>query len=1619
MTRNNTYFIIFFSVCFTQLLFGMNPTTYQQSDLFPLLEKLPDTPGIFSIECHTINLLKPSIFPFTKDYDFSNINHLDLIVDGPFTLHYALKAPTFSLKVNGPLILGKSNEEMGIIAATHGPLTVIAHEIDARYGKLYGKGPTFIESTIGDITIGAPTRGVDQSIRQQYIDHHLTHFRCSRFREMALYGIDQRIDFSLNQRNSAYIASNSPLTIHSSNNIFLMYGAIFSATKNTLIAKQELLNFSGRISSNGDTLITADTYNNSRENPVYNRPCTGGAFQYPASGPAILESLDNIIFQVNTKIYNRASQIRSGKNIFINESLLHLSPHYNEETQHFYITTSHNGSSLCLTQSCITQAGDAITMNLGDFKITGNMNAGTIAITGNAGSFINTERRRNTTVATEPILVNVTECVQQEAQKPGGFYQLAADGSVQTEFPLGTPTRMDGNSRVLLGNNQAIPLDWQNISNPLSGINFDLLLQRLISTHAGKIFKTQGKNLSSLLQENAQQWKQHNQKEIMSPEDMQYVNQSMLLTQIVSTPTDELEQHTMLCLAPNDINPYQSPGDIASDTFSCITDNDQTHLNNRIVATDHNGITLQSTTGALNLQTQSYTVITETKDSKTVAQYAMPQQQLIAPAGLVSVQADGNITRTGTAIAAAQKVTEQSEHGSVIKNPLILQTFTQTHHTKKGFFSSSSKTETSLTHSALQCETHAGTLLRNKAAEAITMVAPHDIAQQEIIYESPHTTVEGLLLANTFASSEEKSGIFTDESKKSSKQTTFALPAQIQAPRIRFLGESARVNANIYATELHDETEKGIQFVAKVAQMLCSQQTLLSSPLSSADIGFEAGYETMIPPMLMVEKIIRAQQDGHMLFESAIMDKNRTEIIGNCVETTYHLKQWQRNWHHVSQVVPDEALVVIAFAVALYTQGIGMELLQPLLNNITAATGMQLSATGIAAVNAGVSALASSAITSTLKTGDPIASAKQLVSPAQLKSLSFSMASAGLCTELANMLDIKMEPGIKTLSEHVQQHALQSTVDSLLTTAITNAPLDTTLSKTIQQIPLKAIAAYASNQICTAYTHELTKQVGQALVGGLSGLAQEQTRKGFVSGITGAITAETVGALLIADSQAIADSAIARLNKKGIQKNPANIQKAIAQQVHERMKLAKFAAASVAAFTGQNPMIAAGAATNAIDSDIAIRGQLAALSEYQSLLAATSQAYATLHTHQEKTEQKKASVAQKNTKRITKSFRKNNPKKTNENDAAHDLALTSIEKSLNHNTYADLILEYARSNNKEVQPKQSLHDRVMHPKQSSFIKKTSGIIHISFVNAARETIHLYSMVPNPIGMACFAAETGSDLYYRKTSVNEIVFNTALAYGFLKGVQVAAKGVKIVYQKGKGLVKDVTDGVLNHLHQRRYAAQGRIPFVPNPRAGQWETATISDALHLEITIEGAIAVNKWKHHSKAPFTVFGHGTPETISIDNGMIHSKGLSQSNLLQLEEKGFVDLNAIQLARFIRTSSEYKKGQHIFLFSCDAGAKSNGIAPQLARIMEVPVSAFTKKGILNLFGKISTMGPGIDNYGIMKTFYPEKAWSYRLIALAALPAFILTGDERPQQEESSQGPFHRWTHDLLEHGLD
>ena len=1573
------------------------------------------TPGKVTLWSDPISLLKPEPKPAGAGHDieFSKIGHLDLSVNGDFTSHYSFKAPTLSLRVTGSLKLGKDNETLGTIAATKGSLSIISHKgIDGRYGKFYGAGPlTYIEDQSGGITIGAPLA-----------------------KGPFLYGL-----------NGSYIASGGQLHISTPKDLDINYGQLISQRDQFLNADGKIINTAGVILSESGINFNTPDFSNTRAG-TYNQPVGNWTWAYSgcyniseSSDQAVVKALGTINFNVD-KGLNLASSILAGKDIkykhrnnpnaykpiqpatFSSVGRTNWAYGCNDKVGY------QQSSSPCSSYPSTILAGQKIQINTGEFVVGGVMNAGFdigIQATG-AGLFANISRSRQTLNPTRPQLINITQYVQNQARSPG-LLTLAANGAVGHEFPFGTPFIPAPRDVVLLGNPQQpaapqIPLGLGHVFNPLAAINLDMHIQSILAAVAGQVHAAQvsGNNLSKVLWGNAGKWRLQTNKAIMSEEDLANTNESMLIMQYQQKPTGT-QLDTILSLAPGDINPYQSSGDMVAPKFECVTGGDQAHQNTRIVAYGPGGITLKSKGGSVNLETQSYTIEHEEGGVRTIEQHAMPQQQLLAPVGAIKVTGHRNISRTGDLMVSGGNIDEIAETGSLRKNPLVLQKLVSEHRESGGFMSSKEHNETSLTHSAVPSTTAAGSILSEKAAISIEAVAPQDSAGQEIAYNAPKTRIEGLLLADRKTSNTRESGGFTEKESRSSQDTPFGVPANINAPLVRFIGDEATVNASVQAKEMRDETEKGVKFVAKVAQMLVSGQNLTTSPLSSADVGFEAGYETMIPTMLMVEKIVRAKDHGQMVFESVVMDHNRTEIIGKFIETTYHLKQWQTTWSHIDQVIPDAALVVVALAVAIATQGAGIKFMAPMLEGVTAATGMTLSATGVAMVNAGFSAVCSTAVASGLRSGDPFQTLQQLVSPSHLKSLAVTMASAGLLHGIGGLLDINMKPEFKGFIDHVQEKALSTSIDTFLNVAINNVPVDQAIGDAIKQIPIKAAAAYMANQIGSlslkGKISDITAKAAHGAVGGVMGFVAKPNQKGFISGVTGAVATQIMGDLILSDSLAISDAAAAKLRQAGSPRSPENMERAIQTEMHRIGDWTKVAAGGIAAILGLDPSVAIGSAANAVDHDLAIRGGIYATAEYKALLKASSLAIAQVKVRQEVklTAPSKARGARKQARKL---------KEDAESNRAIDLILDSMGQPVNK--YQKIIFELAQEQpNVAKKTSKPLMITSMAPGSEFIYPVIEEISYTTAVERLNNGIDAAAWIPNPFGMACLATGLSRDLYQGKTTAGDILFNTALAYGTLKGIKLAGQGVKFIYQKsnfvrvvhytgdklgilfksGKKFIADMTVNPWGIPHNLNYKLSGKVPFVNNPEAGYWTSSSSSGNLWLT-PFEGAFkdAFKAMSINPKAPFNVVAHGIGQRmVAVNNKIIHPKALRKDKLKELQESGRVKLNAVHLARVIRTAPGYTKGQHINLLACDAAA-ADGIAQQLATRMGVPVSAFSGSIVPIREGGFQVLNIENGAYGVMNTFYPNSGWKVNLMPLAAVPllaapALMLSGDERNNQD--------------------
>jgi hypothetical protein len=1588
----------------------------------------------------------------SKKYKFPNIGHLDLTVDGDCEIYRPFLVPALTLNVNGELTCG-SDKHFGTIAATQGPLTVNAHSIDGKHGKFYGAGPTVIKTSVGDIVVGAPQSGGPFLYRQ----------------------------------NGAYIASGDTLIVEAAKELKIDYGQIRSLKKQILAAFSKIINTAGDLACMGDVYVNTPDFSNTRAE-TYNQPVGNWTWAYSgcynvseSSDQATLRALGTIYFSVD-KGYNLASSILAGESILYrpfsgtNASLgnlqrvLGVNPGFNTVGGKLSSLFKHMGTGgynsnqpatftsvgrvnwsygcndkVGYQQSCspcgnypsMLMAGESIKIGLDGFVISGNTNSPLISIqaTG-SGYFGNSTNTRANVNVQEAIVVNLTEFVLEQARRPG-FMRINRRGAVVTDFPMGCPYIPPSGDVVLLQNpehqpTRKFPINMARFFNPIKEIDLDLIIQQVLAMRAGQVYagKAKGNQSSRVLWHNAGQAKTATPG-IMTEDELGVAPESMLMME----EKEDNRADTLLIIKPKDVNPFQSDGDTVTNKLDLIVGQDLTLENNRIVVLDEEETVIEAGRD-INMRTTFHTNEYDVGKTHVIEQVADPQQMILKPKGNLKLKAGRDMNRTGSHVEAGGDV-DLEPASRLNEQPLLLQKTSTTKHKSGGLFSSSEHTESTLTHSALPTSTVSGAKLGKKAGTSIHSTAPQDYGEDEIVYDSPDTIVTGLIAADRKQSHSSKSNGFSEQSTSSMQESAFNLPAEQRTGphgKVTYRGK-AQVNANIHAKELHDETDDGIRFVAMVKELLASGQSLSESPLCSIDAGFKAGYETMIPCMLMVEKIVRASDKGEMLFESVLMD-DRTEVIGKFVETVYELKQWQTSWCNVEQVIPDEVIIVAAIAVTILTQGAGVKALAPLLKSVTAVTGMTLSTVGIAMVNAGFSAFCSAGTSGTLLSGDLFQVAEQMVSLPQLKSIGISMASAGLCSKLGPMLKINMAPGIKELSMHLKEQALRASVDTVLNVAINKSPVDEALRDAIKQIPLKAVAAYAANQICLNLNDDMGVKAAHTLLGGLAGFAMEGNRDGLVAGATGALAAQVVGDIVLSDAYAIADTAIAQVNENGLPLTPENIEAAIHTEVSHRADLAKIAAAATAALLKKDPNIALFTASNTLDNDITIRQSIYVMAELQKLLQAAAMAEAA---------QRMQMPVEEEVQKVSASASAQNK------EEADQPLVDEIETIKEAEDWADEMMELIDRLRQHVpelhfpdalpMPKEALPKQENEPIMVTFADPDLGSIEMTWeegVEQLNKSIEYSAFIPNIIGTAVFAGTAAKEIYQSKTTVGEVMFNLVLARVGLGCVRWVGRQVKLVYQSGKSKVIQLTEGLYNKLKStyngqdqavvaemnkladqmlgtetRKAANKNRMPFVVNPAAPNHATANYS---HLNIVSpweDGTMFINsrfigpkdtamqeileasqQWVRHNKGPYVVAVHGSEQGVALTKMKATTgKNFVLDNILN-KSTNFVlkseDANWRVLANLIKKNKIYNpeqmkwvNGHHkdrvTVLFSCHGGGE--GFAQNLANALGSPVLAPNK--ILWAFGKEGKFvvageqgvgklsKPDLADVGQFRMFYP------------------------------------------------
>lgn len=1102
------------------------------------------------------------------DIEIQGIRHLVLHVHGDFiNPWYIFKALGLTLIIDGTFVNGSSNSVMGMIQTTdtapreykcinmiavdQGMLTISARGIDNRFGKIYGaRSAHIVTRGSGDILNGNP---INSSGPYKYA------------------------------MNGAYIASGWHIYIEAHGEFKNYYGQTYSKDLQQIIAYKKITNTAGEITSGGSIYFTTPSFTNTRDGtytvPVPNWTWAySGCYNYcESSDQGLIRALHSITFRVDQGT-NLASSILAQKDI---RYASHNSTDYKTSVPASFTSIARSnygygcndkvgyqqGCNPCSVYPSILMAGQSISINAGTFNISSNMNAQIIEITAKSGKFHNPVRGRDHVNSTETIFIDLTQWIQGQVANKKGFLTLDIRGIVKSEIPPSLEKNISFNEsslNLITDQNQhlyKIPLTQMHILNPLASIPpeiLDLFIQRALSETAGKLYihdtnKRKCTDLTKTLMSNTQIFKWKIPESNVRKDDLCQISYAMVLQELKQI-NGQIQTNQILCLPPQEINEYQSEGDIVCDSFTSRTQGDQEHVNNRIIARDI--LNIISEKGSVHRRTESYRQEIHTTDSLISQDVGMPKQIFRCLNGDINIQAHHDIESIGTDTLANGNIKEMAGR-SITSKPLILHKSVVTKQSDNGLFSTNQSIEISESCDSIGSRT-IGKSITKIAKESIEQSGTHDIGKEIIEYDAKHIQIEAEILVCSHSLTKESGNSFTTKTESVYQESAQHVPALIHAPTVIFKGDDAILKGcDISGQIIEDQTKNGLKIGPKIKELKYINQMTVDSPGSHQDIGCKGGYEVMVKSRICVDKIIRLLDDKEIVLDSVEWDKKRTEIIGKFIETIYCLKRWEISWSINQQIVPDGALILVGVAVSFATYGTGATLIGATgsVNNVMSAMA-----------SAGFTTLCCTASTTFLKTGDPLMTAKAMLSDQGIRNLAINVASAGC---LANFGHLKpnISQDIPGFIDFVKYNAIKSIINIPLITVIGLKPLDEVLKNEATNCLVDSLQGFTASQIGQMYknsdlgflSHKFMHAVNGGITGGIHNLILNKPMiDGALSGAIGATVGELAGEL-----------------------NPLNI-----EDIDTRLFTSKIIAGTVGLLLKQDVDLCVRTATNTIENNL-------------------------------------------------------------------------------------------------------------------------------------------------------------------------------------------------------------------------------------------------------------------------------------------------------------------------------------------------------------------------------------------------------------------------------------------------
>jgi hypothetical protein len=923
----------------------------------------------------------------------------------------------------------------------------------------------------------------------------------------------------VNTYNGAFISSDDYISLYANNEIINKYGILYSNNSMRLIGKTKISNIAGKILSGGNILFKSIELLNSRD-IVYQKSMMNwswaysGCWQYAEiSDMAIIQSMNNITFNVKNGT-NLASTILAQKSILYcsgspSRLFSFLTKYTVTKPNSFNSIGRDNWGYGCndkcgYQQSCSPFSSYPSILRSGE-SITITTNEFQFSGTMNSPLIkisANTSACFNTNYARSELIQKDIIVDITELLEPLETIEYLNNHTYQLE-----------NDRISIISKREIKsmIDFKTYSYIPRPI-VDLALQQLMSIISGRI-----------------------------------IHDKQILTD---------DERKVLYIPAKEINPYVSSGDISGDKFQCHTTNNQKYNNIRLVTNDNIDI---KSKGDVEMTTQSYTVEYNQNNTKVVEQRAMPQMQCVSKN--ITVETEKKLVTTATLLKANNNLTLKAD--KILDSPLVCQKTTTIDKQSNNPFNSNTHIETNVNHTVLSSKMVGANVIKI-ATSSIDQIATSDIANDTLTYDSPSTNVDGLIVVDTFSSNMESSNGFTNKTSSNYNDTPNYHPAIQKANVICYKGKNTKLSGvSIFADKIEDHTIDGCNFQPIVKTLSYFSNNTVESALANTNVGCRGWYETMLPCQLIVKKIIRMiDNDNKMRFQS-VNGLEQTEIIGRFIQTTYELKQWHDEWFEHHQLIPDEALVIVALAISYATMGTGASGLGASLFELSGLIGTVTSAA--------FTTICTIATYSFLRTGDPIKTGKQLLTMNTVKELAISCISVGLCDYFnivpPNVLDT---PFI----EYLKYNLNRSLINIPLQCVIGRQDISKTLKSEATNCLINTCSMYTANQIGT-YREDLSyfeHKLCHGLLGGIfGGITNSMTDSNVMTGIMSGAMGSVLGEIAMEES------------------NINNIQK--------RMFMSKMLAGTSALVCNLDPSIAISTASISVENN-ALPCIMAALAAY-------------------------------------------------------------------------------------------------------------------------------------------------------------------------------------------------------------------------------------------------------------------------------------------------------------------------------------------------------------------------------------------------------------------------------------